>query len=53
VYVRSTGPPSEGLKALEGKGALAWSNPETSEDLIAVLSRRIDQKDEMKQLSFL
>ena len=53
VYVRSTGQESEGLKALQGKGALCWPNPTTPEDLLEVLARRIEPEHEMKQLSFL
>ena len=36
VYVRSTGTLSEGLDALNKKGALSWSNPGNAEDLEAI-----------------
>lgn len=53
VYVRSTGQASEGLKALQNKGASPWANPTTPEDLLDVLARSSNRKEEVKQLSFL
>lgn len=38
VYVRSTGPASTGLEALEGKGARPWPNPSDPEALKAALA---------------
>lgn len=37
VYLRSTGPESDGLEALRRKGALRWPNPASVEDLQALL----------------
>jgi len=37
VYVRSTGPESEGLNALRTKGACPWPNPEEANALVAAL----------------
>lgn len=37
VYVRSTGKPTPGLEELRKCGALPWPNPETGEDLQALL----------------
>lgn len=37
VYVRSTGPESDGLQALRSKGALRWPNPDGVEDFQALL----------------
>lgn len=39
VYVRSTGEPSEGLQALQRKGALPWPNPDSPDGLREILSR--------------
>lgn len=38
VYVRSTGRPSKGLKALQDKGALPWPNPESADKLDTALA---------------
>ena len=38
VYVRSSGAASEGLKDLQGKGAIAWPDPQDAEGLEAVLA---------------
>ena len=38
VYVRSTGPPSEGLAALRERGALAWPNPDDADSLESVMN---------------
>ncbi len=40
VYTRSRGEISPGLKGLRCKGAFAWPNPETPQDLNALLSNR-------------
>jgi predicted Rossmann fold nucleotide-binding protein DprA/Smf involved in DNA uptake len=55
VYVRATGEISEGLKALENKGALPWPGPTTPEELVEVLERTSVPavEPEVKQLSFL
>lgn len=37
VYVRSSGTPQRGLDALRNQGALPWPNPETPDDLLALL----------------
>ena len=39
LFVRSTGAPSEGLKALHQKGALRWPNPGNAEELEAIFGR--------------
>jgi DNA processing protein len=38
VYVRATGDPSQGLLALQQAGAIPWPDPQTPEDLKALLS---------------
>jgi DNA processing protein len=54
VYVRSDGPPSEGLTALRQKGALSWPNPSTTEALIELLDQhRETPQPSDQQLSFL
>ena len=53
VYVRSTGQASEGLKALQEKGASLWPNPTTPQEFLEVLARRVQGKAQVKQLSFL
>ena len=37
VYVRSTGAPSEGLEALQQKGAKPWPNPDSADAFKAIL----------------
>jgi predicted Rossmann fold nucleotide-binding protein DprA/Smf involved in DNA uptake len=49
VYVRSTGEPSAGLKALQSRGAKPWPNPESDEALAAVL--RIAPDDASSSIS--
>ena len=39
VYARDEGEIGPGLKALRGKGALAWPNPETPDEFKALLSK--------------
>ncbi len=41
VYVRSTLGRSNGLAALEARGALPWPNPQTAEELGAVLNHAV------------
>ena len=53
VYVRSIGQLSEGLKALQMKGASLWPNPTTPEEFVDVLARSLEDKQEVKQLSLL
>src|SRR5204863_9952201 len=50
VYVRSTGQASEGLKALQEKGASLWPNPTTPQEFLEVLARRVQGKEQVKQL---
>jgi len=42
VYVRVTGETGQGLQALQQAGALPWPEPQTAEDLIALLSATVD-----------
>ncbi len=42
VYVRATGETGQGLQALQQAGALSWPEPQTAEDLIALMSAVVD-----------
>jgi len=55
VYVRSTGEKSEGLEALQRRGALTWPNPQDAEGLeVALAAEAPGPKDAARQgqLSF-
>lgn len=54
IYVRSKGGTSNGLKALEKKGALPWPNPSTSDDLRAIIAgeQLHPQGEAIKQSAF-
>ncbi|MDO8716185.1 MAG: DNA-processing protein DprA [Dehalococcoidales bacterium] len=52
VYVRSDEHMERGLTALKSKGALAWPNPQTPEELIPLLTYQPDQMREKLQESF-
>lgn len=43
IYVRSKGDISNGIKALEKRGALPWPNPTTADDFRAVVSSKRSQ----------
>lgn len=45
IYARSEGEISKGISALRRKGALAWPNPETADDLRAVISGEYQYPD--------
>jgi predicted Rossmann fold nucleotide-binding protein DprA/Smf involved in DNA uptake len=52
VFVRSTGAPSEGLDALQKKGARPWPNPSDDEGLEAALSAPAPPSAESAQQEF-
>lgn len=53
VYVRSDGESSDGLEALQRKGALPWPNPKTAEEFAALLKYSESREHKAEQLSFL
>lgn len=52
VYVRSTHEGSDGLDALQKKGALAWPNPEDSEQFEALLNAPTPTSSDQSDLLF-